>query len=260
MKPTRPVLALLVPALGSGCLALAEGKWPLANVELSPGHGFSLRVDLFCELSCGISYRVWQPDGDLAPWSLLGFTAEDPGDIDWDLRVDPKERWAGLVNSQFSHYVLALHDFETGFDWPSCEGLPSQACDMKALEGLSALQQPGGKAHILATQGLGCSLRTLERHARLAFDIALLPPLGRALDDGLDLARARLVASVACEDTVEEWIRVARSTGIAELRRAVKLADDGVTKDVERQVLARYVHAIEVAERLVGQMSAADRS
>ena len=53
---------------------------------------------------------------------------------------------------------------------------------------------------------------------------------------------------------------MARSTGIAELRRAVKLADDGVTKDVERQVLARYVHAIEVAERLVGQMSAADRS
>ncbi len=111
----------------------------------------------------------------------------------------------------------------------------------------------------MATHGLDCCIRTLERHAKTAFDIALLPPLARALDDGLDLARAKLVASAACEDTVADWIRVARNTGIAELRRAVKLADRGVTKQVELQVLAGYQHAIDVAERVVGQMLAADQ-
>ncbi len=112
----------------------------------------------------------------------------------------------------------------------------------------------------MATHGLGCCIRTLERHAKTASDIALLPPLAQALDDGLDLARAKLVASAACEDTVEDWIRVARSTGIAELRRAVKLADAGVTKDVELQVLAGYLHAIDVAEQVVEQLSAADQT
>ncbi len=110
----------------------------------------------------------------------------------------------------------------------------------------------------LAEDGLDCSVRALERHRLLALDLRLLAPLAAAIDDGLDLARARLVASIACEDTALDWIRVARHTGIAELERAVRLANGGSSKKVERQVLAGYHRAIRLAEQLAVQPGAGD--
>jgi hypothetical protein len=147
---------LLLPALlGLGCQALLEGQYPLGDVNLRPGNGFSVRADLFCELSCGLSYRCWDTANSPSPWTRLGYTTVDPGEIEWSLRTSPDDRWAGLADRLDPQVILALHDFETGFDWPSCVGLEPQACLDRAGEGLTALQEPGGKPHILATHALG---------------------------------------------------------------------------------------------------------
>ena len=149
--PSKALAAAVAMLWLGGCMALIQGYYPLDNVELSPGHSFSLRADLFCEVSCGITYLVWDPAHELAPWSLLGFTIDDPGDLDWALRVSPDERWAGLADKLDPQVILALHDFDTGFDWPACPNLERTVCEYKALEGLSALQEPGGKPHMLST-------------------------------------------------------------------------------------------------------------
>ncbi len=146
---------VLVALLGCGCQALIEGQYPLENINLSPGRGFSVRADLFCELTCGLTYLAWDPAHELAPWSRLGFTHTDPGELAWTLRVSPDERWAGLAERQQPYVILALHDFGTGFDWPACPGHEREACAIRALEGLAALQEPGGDAHILSTQAPG---------------------------------------------------------------------------------------------------------
>jgi hypothetical protein len=124
-------------------------------VNLRPGNGFSIRADLFCELSCGLSYRCWDTAHQPTPWTRLGSTTVDPGEIEWSLRTSPDERWVGLVDRLEPQVILALHDFGTGFDWPSCPGLGPPACDAWAGGGLSALQEPGGKPHILATHAPG---------------------------------------------------------------------------------------------------------
>ncbi len=151
MKHLPPLL--LLPMLG--CQALLQGQYPLADENISPGRGFSMRADLFCELTCGIHYRAWDPSHELAPWSLLGFSGMEPGEIEWGLRVSPGDRWVGLVDAQYPYVVLALHDFETGFDWPSCAGQEREACAFRAGQGLLELQEPGGEPHILATQAPG---------------------------------------------------------------------------------------------------------
>jgi hypothetical protein len=103
----------------------------------------------------------------------------------------------------------------------------------------------------LAREGLGVPVRQLERHRRLALDLRHLPQLAQAIDAGLDLARARLVASIACEDSVEDWLYVARNTGIAELRRAVKLAGRPGPRSIEPAVLGQYRRAIALAAQVV---------
>jgi hypothetical protein len=152
MSPRMPALLplLLLPAMG-GCLVLLDGRYPLKNLNVRTGRGFSITSDIFCELTCGVSYQSWDPANGATDAHLLGF-ATDPGDITWSLRVSPDDRWAGVVDSQHPYIILALHDYDTGFDWPSCVGLDRTRCDMKAYEGLSALQEPGGEAHILSTQ------------------------------------------------------------------------------------------------------------
>jgi hypothetical protein len=109
---------------------------------------------------------------------------------------------------------------------------------------------------LLARQGLGVPVRQLERHRRLALDLRCLPALARAVDAGLDLARARLVASIADEATAGRWLTVASNTGIAELQRAVKLAGRASSPDVEVAVLGRYQHAIHLAARLIQEQPA----
>ena len=104
-----------------------------------------------------------------------------------------------------------------------------------------------------ARQALDLPVRQLERHRRLAHDLRGLPRLADAIDDGLDLARARLIASIASEDTVLGWLSVARNTGVAELQRAVKLAGRPGPTGVAAQVLERYHQAIQLAAQLVEQ-------
>jgi len=156
MSPRSPALIplLLIPAL-VGCQALLEGKYPLENLHLSPARGISLRADLFCEISCGITYRVWDPANGAGPWGFVGYTGTDPGEVEWTLRVSPSERWMGLADKLYPNVILALHDYETGFDWPSCQDIPRDRCELRAYEGLMALQEPGGQAHILSTQQPG---------------------------------------------------------------------------------------------------------
>ncbi len=105
----------------------------------------------------------------------------------------------------------------------------------------------------MAERGLDIGIRNLERYRRDARDLLALPALVTAVDEGLDLARAQLVASVARQDTVVGWIEVARRTGHGELRRAVRLATRTTSKKVGRRVLAEYRRAIDIADRLVAQ-------
>jgi hypothetical protein len=108
----------------------------------------------------------------------------------------------------------------------------------------------------LARLGLGVPVRQLERHRRLATDLRCLPALALAIDAGLDLARARLLASIACEGTIDGWLTVAHNTGIAELQRAVKLAGRAGSPAVEAAVLSRYQDAICLAAKLVDEQPA----
>jgi len=107
-----------------------------------------------------------------------------------------------------------------------------------------------------ARDGLGVPVRQLERHRRLAVDLRCLPALAQAMDTGLDLARAKLVASIAEEDSVAGWLSVANNTGIAELQRAVKLAGRAGSPGVAAAVLDRYQKAIEMADHIVQEQPA----
>ena len=101
----------------------------------------------------------------------------------------------------------------------------------------------------LAKDGLGTSKRTLERHRALALLIDELLPVRNAVKQGLDLSRARMVADIACEEDIEDWLHVAKWTGVGELRRAIELV--GSSKRVARELLAMYRRAIEAARELV---------
>ena len=138
----------------TGCLPLLDGRYPLQNLNVRTGRGFSITSDIFCELTCGVSYQSMDPAHGATGAHLLG-NATDPGSITWDLRVSPDDRWAGVVDQLYPHVILALHDYDTGFDWPSCQGLDRDRCDLRAYDGLMALQEPGGQAHILSTQQPG---------------------------------------------------------------------------------------------------------
>ncbi len=109
----------------------------------------------------------------------------------------------------------------------------------------------------LAATGLNISVRQLERHRALAHELRVLPELAAAIDSGLDLARARLIASIAEESTVDDWLDIARHTGIAELQRAVKLAGRPGGSAVAAAVVQRYRLAIDVAHQVVGSEATA---
>ncbi len=147
-------LASLTLLLASGCIPLLDGRRPVKNLNVRTGRGFSVTADIFCEITCAVYSQAWDPANGASDPAIIGFTME-PGEVDWDLRVSPDERWAGVVDAHVPHVILALHDYDTGFDWPSCAGLERTRCDMRAYEGLSALQEPGGEAHILSTQAPG---------------------------------------------------------------------------------------------------------
>ncbi len=170
---------------------------------------------------------------------------------------DPATRLLGHWRDpcDLAHTLRLLERAQVARD--SREILLGQAFDRVASRALYwEMSFPSLRA--LAEDGLGLSVRTMERYRRLAWDLRVLPALATAIDDGLDLARARLVASIACEDSVAGWIQVARNTGIAELRRAVRLASGGSSKKVERQVLAGYQRAILMADELASQALAGE--
>jgi hypothetical protein len=84
------------------------------------------------------------------------------------------------------------------------------------------------------------SQRSLQRHAELVREVDLYPEVAQGLDLGLDLDRAVQVASIATEETVGEWLRIAGRTGAREFRRAVQLA----LHAPEEAVRAEYLDAI----------------
>ncbi len=133
--------------------------------------------------------------------------------------------------------------------------LLGQAFDLVASKGLHHEMGFSSLAE-LAAKGLRMSVRQLERHRALARELRILPLLAEAIDDGLDLARARLVATIAEEATVGDWLDIARHTGIAELRRAVKLAGRSTRSEGEKLV-HRYQRAIQVARDVVPATDAA---
>jgi len=102
----------------------------------------------------------------------------------------------------------------------------------------------------LACDGLDVPVRQRERHRRLALDLRCLPALAGAIDAGLDLARAKLIASIADETSIDTWLTVANNTGVAELQRALKLAGRAGARSVAAAVLDRYLHAIKLAAQL----------
>ncbi|MBW1877628.1 MAG: HNH endonuclease [Deltaproteobacteria bacterium] len=92
----------------------------------------------------------------------------------------------------------------------------------------------------MAREGLGCSVRTLERHRKLAEQLEANPVVGRAVEEGLDLNRAQLVLKTSQPETTADWVEVAQRTGVLELQRATRMAARGL----EEEVLATYKWAM----------------
>jgi hypothetical protein len=147
----RTPLALTLSTL-TACEPLLHGRWPIASLTVGTGRGFSIQADLACEVTCGISYRTWDPAHGATQAHLLGFTTARPRDLEWSLLASPDHRWAAVAEREHPYVVLALHDFGTGFDWPSCPGIGPEDCARRAGQGLAALQEPGGERLVLATQ------------------------------------------------------------------------------------------------------------
>ncbi|MDP2315001.1 MAG: HNH endonuclease signature motif containing protein [Pseudomonadota bacterium] len=79
---------------------------------------------------------------------------------------------------------------------------------------------------------LGCTVRSLQRHQRLARALRRLPELGAAARAGMSLARVEAVARVATDDDVVRWITVAERTPAVELDRASRQVEAGADPDV----------------------------
>jgi len=74
-------------------------------------------------------------------------------------------------------------------------------------------------------RSVGMSLRTMQRYAHLVDCFALHPALAVAFESGMDLGRLQLVADIAEETTVDDWIALARRVPIIELRAAIVRAE-----------------------------------
>ena len=103
----------------------------------------------------------------------------------------------------------------------------------------------------MARQGLDISVRSLERYRALAQELEFLPQLGLAIEQGLDLGRAWMLANIACEETIDDWLFVARHTGKQELQRAIRLARHD--EHTVRQVLDAYRLGVERALELLAE-------
>jgi hypothetical protein len=100
----------------------------------------------------------------------------------------------------------------------------------------------------LVWESYSVSLRTLEGYRDQAADLAIYPELVRALEDGMDLTRVKLVYDIATEDNVGRWLAVAGRTTVPELRRAV-----GWAQDTTRG------HALEKYERAIAETQNANQ-
>jgi hypothetical protein len=97
-----------------------------------------------------------------------------------------------------------------------------------------------------ARNGLDVSLKTLQRHQRLANDIDRYPELAQAVaTQALDLARAKLLVNLVDEENVADWVRIAPRVPLVELKRAVVLAGKGQDAVLRQQ----YLNALDIADR-----------
>ena len=98
---------------------------------------------------------------------------------------------------------------------------------------------------------LSCSLRTLQRYRRVANDLNRHAVVVQAVQQGLDLRRARHLAELPVEHQAD-WLDVLKRIGGLELRRAMRLARDPAR---EPQLLCDYQHALALAPEVTDTVS-----
>jgi len=112
----------------------------------------------------------------------------------------------------------------------------------------------GFDSHAELARHLGMSLRSLQRHARVADALSIYPELDEAFREGMDLTRLEVVSTVA-EGATARWVDVAKRVTVTELRRAVQwAAEEGVDT-----VLARYEQAMGEATNTVALREAQEK-
>ena len=132
--------------------------------------------------------------------SALDAEGSDPRMIDAELRrlVGPRDRW----DEVFGHLALLMK--MTGLWRDLCFASFGHYC----------------------AERLGMAERTVEQRAWLSRRLYSLPALGQALRVGrLSYEKARLVASVADDSTVEGWISPAEKTTCIGLRRDIEASE-----------------------------------
>jgi len=108
---------------------------------------------------------------------------------------------------------------------------------------------------------LGMATRTVEQRAALARRLHALPGLREAMEAGrVSYEKARIVARVADDATVEAWIRRAETSTCIELRREIDASDDTqmcargeLTLRVPRQVRVVVDAAVRAARKAEGR-------
>ena len=101
------------------------------------------------------------------------------------------------------------------------------------------------------SEAMSLTTRSLQRYRARLDQLERYPAVVSAVIGGLGPDRALLVASVGDEETVEEWLTIARRTHKGELQRGVRLA----RATSPGEVLARYRHAIATAPRATDRIS-----
>jgi hypothetical protein len=103
------------------------------------------------------------------------------------------------------------------------------------------------------SERLGLAARTVEQRAALEQRLWELPPLRRAIEDGLPYEKARLLGRLEKPAEIEAWIPRAAKMTVVALRRALELEED-------TQMRARRVLVVRLPSRTAALLAAAFRA